>query len=480
MTGPHQHMHNNSGPGGTVYANQGTQNIYLDRAKDHFDEGLRALKARLYPKAVQQFEESVTTATQAGLSKDADARDQIAAGHFYAALAMLGGRNPGDRGPEDIERIERHLEQALGYSDEVIVHQSKVVWALVKEDYYEAYGMLATTPDPAVFRQSVDHLAAGDLEPLVTHISRATGKTWDMLCERAVDNGLIAQPVVTAPVVRTRDPRRSEAVKKYFTPTPQHRTNSGFIAAFAGAVLLIVIGIAMRDFGTLLFLAGAGWLAKWGFEESGRYREYLRKFRLAEPKPTDQQIDKWLQEDITEISQRAGGRVRLNTELKARGGDLVYPVQIIVGYPSMPKAVGYRVRARRGADHKLRANTYDVLIMFLTNNLISTYRCLLDCHTGEVVLDEITEHHYRDIVGVASTSIPMPESLANLLAEIDEKHRNVPLAHTFSLSITSGESLSVATGFSRPDDGLTGDIAWGSNARALDVIKKMIRARHMA
>jgi hypothetical protein len=96
------------------------------------------------------------------------------------------------------------------------------------------------------------------------------------------------------------------------------------------------------------------------------------------------------------------------------------------------------------------------------------------------VLDAITEHHYRDIVGVASTSIPMPESLANLLAEIDEKHRDVPLAQIFSLSITSGESLSVETGFSRPEDGLTGDIAWGSNARALDVIKKMIRARHMA
>jgi hypothetical protein len=480
MTGPHQHMHNNSGSGGTVYANQGTQNIFLDRVKDHFDEGLRALKARLYPKAVQQFEESVTTATQAGLGKDPNVRYQIAAAHFYAALAMLGGRNPGDRGPEDIERIERHLEQALGYPDEVIAHQAKVLWAMVQEDYYEAYGMPATTPDPAVFRQSVDQLAPGDLEPLVTHVSKATGKTWDMLCARAVANGMMAEPVVTAPVVRTYDPHRPEAVKKYFTPTPEHRSNSGFIAAFVGAGLLILIGIAMQNFGTLLFLGGAGWLAKWGFEESGRYREYLRKFRLAEPKPSDQQIDKWLQEDITEISQRAGGRVRLNTELKANGGDLVYPVQVIVGYPSMPKAVGYRVRARRGKDHKLRANAYDVLIMFLTNNLISTYRCLLDCHTGEVVLDAITEHHYRDIVGVASTSIPMPESLANLLAEIDEKHRDVPLAQIFSLSITSGESLSVETGFSRPEDGLTGDIAWGSNARALDVIKKMIRARHMA
>jgi hypothetical protein len=480
MTGPHQHMHNNTGPGGAVYANQGTQNIFLDRVKDHFDNGLRALKARLYPKAVQQFEESVTTATQAGLSNDPNARDQIAAAHFYAALAMLGGRNPGDCSPEDIERIERHLEQVLGYPDEVIGHQAKVLWALVKEDYYESYGMLATTPDPAVFRQSVDHLAAGDLEPLVTHVSRAAGKTWDMVCERAVANGLMAEPVVTTTVVRTRDPDRPAAVKRYFTPTPEHRGNSRFIAAFAGTGLLVVIGIAMQNFGTLLFLGGAVWLVKWGFEESGRYREYLRKFDLAEPKPEDQQIDKWLQEDITEISQRAGERVRLNTELKANGGDLVYPVQVIVGMPSILKAARYHVRARRGKDHKLRTNAYDVLIMFLTNNLISTYRCLLDCHDGDVVYDEITEHHYRDIVGVASTSVPMPEPLANLLAEIDEKHRNIPLAQTFSLSITSGESLSVATGFSRPDDELTGDIAWGSNARALDVIKKMIRARHMA
>jgi hypothetical protein len=480
MSGPHHYSQYNSNPDGAVYANQGTQNIYLNQARDHFNDGLRALKARLYPKAVQQFEESLTTAARAGLTNDPQARDQIAAAHFYAALAMLGGRNPGDRGPEDIERMERHLEQVLEYADQTTTEQAKVLWAMVQEDYYEAYCMPASTPDPAVFRLSVENLAAGDLEPLVTHVSRAGGKTWDALCARAVAFGLMVAPTTTVSVARVRDPHRPDAVKKYFTQTPPHRGNTGLITALAAAGVLILIGIAARNFATLLCIGGAGWLIKWAFEDYRNYREYLRKYHAAEPKPSDQQIDKWLHEDIAEISNRAGERVRLNTELKSQGGDLVYPIQVIVGYPAMPKAVGYRIRVRRGNDRALRANTYDVLIMFLTINLISTYRCQLDCHTGEVVYDEITEHHYRDIVGVASTSIPMPETLANLLAEIDEKHRNVPLAQTFSLSITSGESLSVATGFSKPDDGMTGDIAWGSNARALDVIKKMIRSRHMA
>jgi hypothetical protein len=479
MSGPH-HTQYNSNSGGPVYASQGIQNIYLNEVIDHYDKGERALKGKLYPNAVAEFEEAVTTASRAGLDSEPAAHEQIAQAHFRAALALLGGRNPGDRGPEEIQRIERHLDQVLGYAHAATTHQAKVLWAIVNEDYYAAYSMSPAKADTADFGASVASLAPADVKPLVTHVSRATGATWKALCDLAVGYGLMAVPVTQAAVQRVRDPHRPEAVKKYFTPTPGHRSNAGFAAAFAGAGLLILIGIAMQNFGTLLFVGGGGWLAKWGFEEYGRYREYLRKFRAAEPKPSDQQLDMWLRDDIARISRQAGERVRLNAEIAARGGDLVYPIQVIVGYPSGSQAVGYRVRVRRGGDHRLRANAYDVLVMFLTNNLISTYRCLLDNHTGDVVYVEITEHHYRDIVGVSSQSIPMPDILAKMLAEIDEKHKNVPLAQTFRLSITSGESLSVATGFSRPEDGLTGDIAWGDNSRALDVIRKMIRVRHTA
>ncbi|CAM3802726.1 hypothetical protein KIPE111705_25740 [Kibdelosporangium persicum] len=479
MSGPH-HTQYNSSNGGPVYASQGIQNIYLSEVIDHFEKGSRALKGKLYPNAVAEFEEAVTTAARAGLENDPAAQAKIAQAHFFAALALLGGRNPGDRGPEEIQRIERHLEQVMNYADESSVCQAKVLWAIVNEDYYAAYGMHPVKEEAADFGQSLENLSPGDLEPFVTHLTRVTGATWNSLCDRAVAYGMMPPPVVQTEVRRVVDPHRPVAVKKYFTHTPRHRSSAGYIAAFAGAGVLIVAGLAMQNFGTLLFVVGGGWLAKWGFEELGRYREYLRRFREAEPKPSDRQLDEWLREDIAVISRRAGERVRLNAELTAQGGDLVYPIQVVVGIPSGNQAVSHRLRVRPGADGMVRANTYDVLIMFLTNNLISIYRCILDNHTGEAVYEENTEYHYRDIVGVSSQSIPIPEVLADLLAEIDENYKNVPLAQTFRLSITSGESLSVATGFRRPEDGLTGDIAWGNNARSLDVIKKMIRARHTA
>jgi hypothetical protein len=476
-SGPHDQY--NTANGGTVYANQGTQNIYLNQVIDHFNNGLRALKGKLYPKAVHEFEESVATAAKAGLKTEVG--DQIAAAHFHAALALLGGRNPGDRGPEEIERVERHLEQVWEYSHQTSTHQARVLWAIVQEDYYAAYKMPTNPADPSVLRESIDQLGATELEPLVKHIARATGGTWNQLLERAAQYGMaLPTPAPTQVVKRVPDPRRPEAVRKYFTRTPAPRSNSLLIAEVVGVVLLVVIALVLHNAATILFLAGAVWLGKLGIEEYQRYQAYLRAFHDAEPKPSDQQVDAWLKEDIAELCEQAKHRVRLNTELKAHGGDLVYPAQIIVGVQWERDLAGYPVRIRRGRDGDLRANAYDVLIMFLTNNLISTYRCMLDFRTGEVAYDEVTEHHYRDIVGVSSLSIPMPKKMADLLAEVDEQYRNIPFAQTFRLSITSGESLSSATGFSRPEDGLTGDIAWASNTMALDIIKKMIRARHTA
>src|SRR5262249_27545946 len=127
--GDHQY---NSSKDGPVYANQGTQNIYLNQVIDHFHNGLRALKGKLYAKAVQEFEEAVATAAKV----DSATVPEVASAHFHAALALLGGRNPGDRGPEEIERIERHLDQVLGYNDAESAHQARVLWAIVQEDYY--------------------------------------------------------------------------------------------------------------------------------------------------------------------------------------------------------------------------------------------------------------------------------------------------------------------------------------------------------
>ncbi|MFJ6677397.1 hypothetical protein ACIQMJ_40390 [Actinosynnema sp. NPDC091369] len=487
-----QHVENNQG--GYVFANQnGRQSIYLNSMVDHLQNGLMALKGKMYAKAATEFEESLSDGRKAGADRIAEASHDLALGHFGAALAMLNGRVPGDRVPEEIDRIENHLEQSIGYGDPVVTHQAKVLWALVKDDYYTAYNMAPRPPTAEVLAESVAALGPDDLEPLLTHLGNIRGRTWQAVLTRASEFGRFpnVEPEVR-PTTRMFDPRRAEAVRKYFIPTPAGRSPNPHYIALGGAAALVVLGIAMQSFGTLLFLGGAYFLGKWGFTKLGEYRRYVKRRDEALPKPSDAQMDAWLREDVEHLRAKAGDQVRLNPKLVKDGGDLVYPVQTVVGLPTddMRKAVAMRVR--RGSDGKLRANHYDVLNLFLTNDLISVYRCLVDFRTGEAIYEEVTERHYRDIVGVTSNRIPVPDHIVELFKSIDKlaaedgqderqerKYADLSFAQTFSLSIVNGEKFEMSTGFGNATDG-TDEVAWPSNGQALDIIKRMVRARHNA
>ena len=54
------------------------------------------------------------------------------------------------------------------------------------------------------------------------------------------------------------------------------------------------------------------------------------------------------------------------------------------------------------------------------------------------------------------------------------------VAKLFSLSVTSGESLTVETGYSGTVQDANGNVAWAGNAHALNIIQRMVRARHAA
>jgi hypothetical protein len=188
-------------------------------------------------------------------------------------------------------------------------------------------------------------------------------------------------------------------------------------------------------------------------------------------------MDAWLDADIAELAVRVADRVLLNTDLAIHGGDLVHPAQAIVGLPDV--ALRAPLKVRRGNDNLLRANSYEIMIVFLAGDLFSSYHCQLDFHTGQVTIDQTTEWHYRDIVSVTSTSRPMPNALVTMLRQQDREFaKETPLEQVFTLSNTNGDTLSVGTGFSGTAD-FTGEIAW-PNDRALRVIRRTVRDRHAA
>lgn len=151
------------------------------------------------------------------------------------------------------------------------------------------------------------------------------------------------------------------------------------------------------------------------------------------------------------------------------------PPQIVVGIPLVEDVPGLRVR--RGADGQLRANHYTVMFLFLTDQLVSTYECLLQFGTGNIMYDRTHEHHYRDIVGVSSFSKPLSRESSKEFADagIDG---GISLMHVFSLSITNGAERMVNTGFGGPEARADGKVAWHGNERVQSVVQRMIRSRH--
>jgi len=114
----------------------------------------------------------------------------------------------------------------------------------------------------------------------------------------------------------------------------------------------------------------------------------------------------------------------------------------------------------------------------LTDGLVSSYGCRLNFETGDIVYDHTQEYHYKDIVGISSVSKPMAREISEHVELIGGVTGDFSVAKLFSLSVTSGESLTVETGYSGTVQDANGNVAWAGNAHALNIIQRMVRARH--
>jgi hypothetical protein len=173
----------------------------------------------------------------------------------------------------------------------------------------------------------------------------------------------------------------------------------GLILLATGAAVGVVIGLA---------LVAAG-LIRGG----PRIRRYIRGCALADPKPSDHQIDTWLAESIEPICEDGFRRLDIvHSDLVDKDA----PPLVVVGFPNdlpdflAPDAAQVsdsqrpRFRLARGKDGKIRATHYDVLVVYMSTWHLCTYQCVLEMETGGVISDRTREFHYRDVVSVATES----------------------------------------------------------------------------
>lgn len=478
------HQFNNPG-GGRMYANTGNGSINIfDQIRDLYNGGKEALKHREYPQVVKRFSEFLSTAESANAYSDEENRVRGAMAHVYIVLGLLGGSRPSYHSSEVIRQIEAHLEGARqqGYGTAAVA-VANVVLAIVKEDFYDERGIPTGPPEARDLRASLADVSPEDLRDLAEHMAAAEGQTWREMAALASSHGYSAHAVVDEQGPRVIAADRRTKVVKYFTKTPDQVSPALHVTLFGGAALLVIIGIATQSLFAIVFVAGAAWVAKKGYNQYKRYQKFRKEWEAAEPKPADSELDVWLSEDTADITRKGARKLQVRVDEDLSRSDLITPPIVVVGVPTPSDTRNGRLALRVGTDGQLRANHYDVLVLFLTRQVVSTYRCVLEFSTGDLLADETRQYHWGNIVGVSSVSTPASrkvEDLANLvLVGEGQKKKDISSMHQFTLSIVNGEHLEVTTRFGGESFVSSGGkIAWKGNDHAMSIIQSEVRARN--
>jgi hypothetical protein len=246
---------------------------------------------------------------------------------------------------------------------------------------------------------------------------------------------------------------RPEAVRKYFTKTPtkptepdysSHQTKMGIgggllfltlILLFSGQGLLIFLGIVSGYFGFKLLSDGFSAYSSQKKKYESDCEQYEKDYDRAEPKPSDEQMDQWMNSDIEKIIAEALRRLDLEHEdYKAE------PYKI--GGPASLKETRFAV----GKDGKTRYSHFNVLVVFLTEYHVAAYQCDSSMEYGQILTDKTQEFPYKEITNLGTQIVK--ESI-RLLDDVVESESGM---QEFTLATSGANVIKVAYQFARNTD----------------------------
>lgn len=267
---------------------------------------------------------------------------------------------------------------------------------------------------------------------------------------------------------------RDVAIPKYFRKSPEP-PNLGSAKAqivigvlLAGlAVLGSLIGLA-DDSGVLCctvpVLVAGGMLAFKGWSsQSSLQSKYDRAYELAEPKPSDAQMDEWLAHDLNKIVSGAMEKLGM------------VPEQVLnVDDPLVVRGPLSKARFALGKDDIIRFSAYEIVVIYLTNYHLGAYTCHLDFETGQIKSEQTQEYHYTDVVSVATLTDNSDFSVTTM----DGKEHPLASHQQFTLSVASGERIKVAVAFPQISQILeTGRLAPSGAEKAISTLRTMLREK---
>lgn len=417
--------------GGQLNADSiGTVNFHFAKDENHRYLGIQALQARLYPEAEARFRKAIELG-----DADGDLR-------YYLALAMLAGRTPRTVDGPTIRSIEEQLQAAVRAAG--ARPHAYALWAVIREDHYAGQGRAYDPPTPHELMASAHEADVRHIMEIVTLVEATESAVWRALVERV---GVAPLPQSG----RNREPRgrnteRAKLMRKYFKPVPEPLDASTdqalMLGGGGGAVIGLVTLIAASGGGAFLgfVLLVAGAIV--GVKAAGRYLEKKKEFDAAweasHPRPTDEQVAQWFDEDKAFVAQHAHQRLNIS------GLRLVTRLVPLYG-----QDVNSEIQV--GGDGIVRFSRYRAVLVAMTESHLSACLCTWDFITGELLEDKTYEYYYRDIVSLTThTNHRSGNALRGDLNESSRNGRNsrryqVTQAREFRLEVASGGGIEVVT-----------------------------------
>ena len=343
------------GPDGIAFQLKIEKLIQQGNLPEVFDISKKNLDDGLYGLARRGFEGYLGGEGSGEARTDAAKRSSAL---VYCAIATLARVRPDYRTTYEITTVARYLVAAQGHP------LAPVLAALLCEDT-RAGGIDRDRNLLAIARQGqVQTLEETYMRFLAKHLAPCAGPTWKSLRDHAVGIGITIEEFTVVQEVLPANPQREFLVPKYFIDDPFPPKPSGVaeaivmlgigLALFISSVAMVAFAVRRPDglsstgsdllrslcFGGLLLGGAVGMFIASGraFSRYATYRSLRRWYELAwqiaQPKPSDQQIDAWLAEDIDLIVALGAARHNLSRSMVSEGGSLVIEPQTIVGRSS--------------------------------------------------------------------------------------------------------------------------------------------------
>jgi hypothetical protein len=268
---------------------------------------------------------------------------------------------------------------------------------------------------------------------------------------------------------------RPTYVKKYFLETPKQPSYGPDIAMLImgglgvlGGLVAFIVSMTSNDGSAIccaiplglggLFFAGTG-----GMNYMNKGSKYKREYELAEPKPSDSQMDEWLSQDKQKIISDAVEKLGLVPEKVLNLNDPL----VVVG----PRSSAI---FKLGNDGNIRFSSYEIVVIYLTDYHLGAYSCQLDFINGKINSEETQEYHYADVVSVSTLS----SNTNFIVTTVDGKEHPIQSHQQFSLSVASGESIKVTVAFPQVEGIFKqGKLLPSGSEKAINTLRTMLREK---